>query len=223
MKSELLKLTPFYVSQIIYWYVDYIPVNQPLFENNLHTAFIKCLPVSTLALYLLTSGLPNAQVKSLFLGMVWSIGGDFCLVFPEYFIPGILCFAVAQICFISAFGFRPLKPFYALIIGVSMTYVLSLILPNIKEAPIKFGFPIYSALLGTMVWRALARLDQGLVEFLTACGAVIFMISDACIGINLFYYKLSHSQEIIMSTYYLAQFLIALSGAKWISNHEKTE
>ena len=101
-----------------------------------------------------------------------------------------------------------------------MTYILSLILPNIEELPLKIGIPFYVALLGTSAWRTLARSDQGLVERLTGLGGVIFLISDGCIGINMFYYKLTYAQEIIMSTYYLAQFLITLSGAKIIAQEK---
>ena len=133
----------------------------------------------------------------------------------------MLSFAVAQICFIKAFGFEPLKPGIALLVLSAFIYILNLLLPNIDEVPIKIGFPVYSLFLGTMGWRALAKMGQGFVEKLAGLGAVLFMISDACIGINLFYQKLDHSQEIIMSTYYLAQYLITLYGAKLINIERK--
>ena len=76
---------------------------------RLWTAFVKCLPCQCLAFYLGTSG-SNAQiVKWSFYAMVFSVGGDFCLVFPDHFITGILLFAVAQVCFIRGFGFTPLR------------------------------------------------------------------------------------------------------------------
>ena len=104
-----------------------------------------------------------------------------------------------------------------------MTFVLSLILPSIDDIVLKIGFPLYALLLGTTTWRALARVDQGLIEALTGLGAVVFLISDGCIGINMFYYKLDHAQEIIMSTYYLAQFLMILSGAKIIAQEKRNK
>ena len=66
----------------------------------------------------------------------------------------------------------------------------------------------------TMAWRVVARASNGLTEFLSAIGAIIFVISDGFIAVNLFYTPLSNAQFLIMSTYYTAQFLIALSGAK---------
>lgn len=207
---ELAKLTPFYASQVIYWHLAYIPTSQP----GLWTAFIKCLPVATLAFYLATCAAnDNAGIKNLFFGMLFSNAGDFCLVYPEYFLLGILCFAIAHIFFILAFGFKPLRlPILLLIIGPVLVYVLSLLLPNINEEPLKIGFPIYASILGIMAWRGLARCDQGILEFLTGIGTVIFVISDAAIGINMFYTKLDNPQVLIMSTYYLAQFLITLTG-----------
>ena len=66
-------------------------------------------------------------------------------------------------------------------------------------------------------------IPQGFVETLTGLGGIIFLISDGCIGINLFYYKLEYAQFIIMSTYYLAQFLITLSGVKTIAEEKENK
>ena len=85
MKSELLKLTPFYMSQFIYWFLFYIPSDQP----GPWTVFVKCLPVSTLAFYIGSSGEEkNPTLKWMFLGMVFSVGGDGCLVYQDLFIIG---------------------------------------------------------------------------------------------------------------------------------------
>ena len=71
MRRELVKLSaPFLVSQILYWKLFYIPTDQP----GLWTAFIKCLPVSTLALYLGNSNSKDSLVQGLFWGMIFSIG-----------------------------------------------------------------------------------------------------------------------------------------------------
>ena len=133
----------------------------------------------------------------------------------------MLCFLAAQISFIQAFTFKPFRPLIGLFIALLLTLVLSQLLPNIEDLGIKIGFPIYSAFLGTMGWRALARMDQGLIETLSGFGGLLFLISDACIGVNMFYYKLPQAQVIIMSTYYLAQFLITLSACKVIDMEKR--
>ena len=219
MRSELVKLSaPFLVSQILYWKLFYIPTDQP----GLWTAFIKCLPVSTLALYLGNSTSKNSLIQGLFWGMIFSIGGDFCLVYSDLFLLGMLFFLAAQISFIKAFGWEPLKPLIGASVAIILTLILSLmLLPNISDFGLKLGFPLYSTFLGAMGWRALARMDQGMIEKLTGLGSLLFLISDGCIGINMFYVKLPRAQEIIMSTYYLAQFLITLSACKVIDKEKK--
>ena len=72
--------------------------------------------------------------------------------------------------------------------------------------------------VGTLISNSL--IPQGFVETLTGLGGIIFLISDGCIGINLFYYELKYAQFIIMSTYYLAQFLITLIGVKTIAEEK---
>ena len=217
MQSELVKLTPFYLSQVLYWFILYIPSDQP----GLLTLIVKCLPVSSLAFYIGYSGqTKNPTVHWLHLGMIFSVGGDACLVYDNLFILGMLSFACAHICFIKAFGFTPLRPLIGIVILLLLVGVLSMLLPNIQEVPIKIGFPLYSLLLGTMTWRALAKFDEGVVEMLTGIGAATFMISDGIIGVNMFYYKFSCPQFLIMSTYYLAQFLITLSAAKAIAKEK---
>ena len=46
--DELLKLLPFYFSQILYWFIWYIPSEEP----GVITLVIKCLPVFFLSNYL---------------------------------------------------------------------------------------------------------------------------------------------------------------------------
>ena len=220
MKSEVLKLVlPFLTVQILYWSTFHIPTNYWSVGDNpgLCIAVIKSLPVSSLALYLGSSKSNHSLIKNIFWGMMYSIGGDFCLVFPNLFLPGMVFFLAAQISFIKAFSFEPLKPKIGVVLGLVMAPVVTfLILPNIEDFVLKLGVPIYSTALGIMTWRALARTDNGIIEKLTGFGAVLFLISDGCIGINMFYYKIPKAQEIILSTYYGAQFLISLSACKVI-------
>jgi alkenylglycerophosphocholine/alkenylglycerophosphoethanolamine hydrolase len=219
--SELTKLFPFYLSQILYWFIFYIPSSE---EPNLFTLAIKCLPVLTLANYIAFSEWNNNRTtKWLFWGMFFSIGGDAFLVYNHLFVLGMVSFAMAQISFIRAFGFNPLKPGIAVILLGLLATMLSILVPNIDDEAIKIGFPIYGLLLATMTWRALARSHQGSIEKLTALGAVLFMISDTCIGVNLFYSKLEYAQVIIMTTYYAAQFLITLSVVKNVVQLDKQQ
>ena len=62
------------------------------------------------------------------------------------------------------------RPGLALLIGVIMAFVLSLILPNIEDITLKIGIPFYVLLLGTATWRFLAKADQGIYNGNTSCG-----------------------------------------------------
>ena len=111
MKSEVLKLVlPFLTVQVLYWSTVHIPTYYWSVGDNpgLCIAVIKSLPVSSLALYLGTSKSNHPLIKNLLWGMMYSIGGDFCLVFPNLFLPGMAFFLAAQISFIKAFSFEKL-------------------------------------------------------------------------------------------------------------------
>ena len=88
---------------------------------------------------------------------------------------------------------------------------------DINKSRIYRGW-ILRCIINLLIYNSL--IPQGFVETLTGLGGIIFLISDGCIGINLFYYKLEYAQFIIMSTYYLAQFLITLSGVKTIAEEK---
>ena len=222
MKAEFVKLLiPFSVIQLLYWNAFHEPSYFWSVGDNpgLVISVIKTLPVSSLAFYLGTSKSKNPLVQRLFWGTIFSAIGDFCLVFPNLFLSGMVFFLVAQVSFIRAFSFKPLKPMIGITLAFVMTPVITrMILPNIEDFDFefKFGVPIYSLFLGIMVWRALARVHRGFIEKLTGIGAMLFLISDGCIGINKFYAKMPYAQEIILSTYYGAQFLISLSACKVI-------
>lgn len=65
-----------------------------------------------------------------------------------------------------------------------------------------------------MAWRALARAELSPAAAITALGALIFVASDSLILVHVFYKPLSFYQEGVMSTYYAAQYCIALSAAE---------
>ena len=57
------------------------------------------------------------------------------------------------------------RPGLALLIGVIMAFVLSLILPNIEDITLKIGIPFYVLLLGTATWRFFFFSDQGIIYY----------------------------------------------------------
>lgn len=173
------------------------------------------------------------------LGLIFSCAGDALLDYQsgELFQYGMMAFAVAQIFYISAFGWRPFK----LLIGV-IFYVLgafcecnfrhkncnlikifidfaavSLMFKNF-EGILVFGVPIYCLLLLTMGWRSNARIQnmKNLPKIFCGIGGILFVISDSLIAFDKFYAPIKYSGILIMVTYYIAQLGITLS----ILDHE---
>ena len=159
-------------------------------------------------------------------GLLWSVVGDACLVYPTFFELGVVAFGLAHCYYIKAFGFQPLNVIGGIVLYSSVGVYLGLVvIPRLPDLLSFIGMPLYFTLLTTTAWRALARAWGSPAEpwggagakYLTAIGAVLFVISDCLIVYNLFVRPLRAQQFLIMSTYYAAQFLISLSANQAIS------
>jgi uncharacterized membrane protein YhhN len=113
-----LKLAPFLKSVIIYAVVGFYG----FFDSNLLSTALKCLPIFCLMAFIFFMGFKFTDEqfryhKFILFGLGFSSVGDAFLDYAngELFPFGMLAFAVAQICYISAFGFEPLKIIIALI------------------------------------------------------------------------------------------------------------
>lgn len=96
----------------------------------------------------------------LLLGLLCSSIGDALLDYKDgsLFPFGMMAFGFAQIFYISAFGFQPLRlPIACLLYGLGIASI-AFMFQNL-EGILVFGFPIYAALLLTMGWRAVARVQ----------------------------------------------------------------
>ncbi|MNG10659.1 YhhN-like protein [compost metagenome] len=73
----------------------------------------------------------------------------------------------------------------------------------------------YSLAIGSMLWRALARLGSGdsatRSSWLAAAGALLFVLSDSLIGINRFVAPFEGARYAIILSYWLGQWGIAAS------------
>ena len=186
----------------------------------------KCLPIVCLCgfvlyeIYLLykrgLSVIPRYHLAIL-TGLALSCIGDGCLVYVnQYFIHGLLAFALAHIMYIYAFGAKPIKGIILvpllLLGGVCYGYMY----PGFAAYELTFLGALYICLIITMAWRALARLQffENLWTWtkMAACiGAIFFCISDFFLAKNMFRSAVQSSQSIVMTTYYTAQLGIALS------------
>jgi uncharacterized membrane protein YhhN len=148
-------------------------------------------------------------------GLVFSLAGDIFLMLPtDRFIAGLVSFLLAHLCYIAAFTFegtRSLRLVTSIPFAIYGAYVLRILLPYLggMKAPVM----IYMLVISVMAWQALNRwlggAEQG--SALALAGALLFVVSDSLLAINRFKSRFRHAQLYIMSTYFMAQWLIALS------------
>lgn len=155
---------------------------------------------------------------AILVGLIFSLAGDIFLMLPtDRFIAGLLSFLIAHLCYIAAFtsgkGFQFSIPWLipCLFIGGVM---LALLWPHLGR--LKIPVLIYMIVILVMLWQALGQLGRGvqLSSFLAAVGAILFVVSDSSLALNRFREPFAAGRALVLSTYYLAQWLIALSVAK---------
>jgi uncharacterized membrane protein YhhN len=151
-------------------------------------------------------------------GLLFSLAGDVFLMLPrDRFIPGLVSFLIAHLFYIASFTFESGRapsvwgaiPF--LIYGSLMLRVLWRDLGKMR-LPVM----IYVLAILMMGWTAASRLmmtgERGSMFAFT--GALLFIASDSMLAIERFKGRFRGAQAFILTTYFAAQWLIALSTDK---------
>jgi len=157
------------------------------------------------------AGLRGATL--LLLALAGSLAGDVLLMFPGYFIPGLVSFLCAHLAYIALLR-RGLSWFpsrrallNALGVGALMYAVLwTCGLPAGLRGPVAAYVLVIALMAAQAIGRATMLRDQRAVW--VAVGAGFFMLSDTLLALNKFVTPLPLSQLWVLSTYYLAQVLI---------------
>ncbi|XP_038052605.1 lysoplasmalogenase-like protein TMEM86A isoform X2 [Patiria miniata] len=216
LQSTGLRLLPFINSSLIYL-VHWLPQRN---DPSPWGILLKCLPIIFLCFfvgsYLYSSGFSRKQRYSVCIltGLIFSGIGDACLVYnKDFFIHGLLFFAVSHFLYSVAFHGRPYRWGFLLPILPVFAVVYKILYPGLK-GPLIYLCVIYGLLIITMLWRAIARINFSVLCWTKnfAClGALLFVISDTVLAINKFTVPIPYGHHIIMTTYYTAQLGIALS------------
>ncbi len=146
-------------------------------------------------------------------GLAWSLGGDVALMLPgDYFVVGLALFLVAHLCYIVAFtrgGWRA-TPIPALIVGAYLMLMVTLLVPSL--GPMRAPVVAYATVISLMVWQALERAAalHTTAARMVALGAVMFIVSDTALAVNRFMTPLPFERLLVIATYALAQYAIAL-------------
>jgi uncharacterized membrane protein YhhN len=148
-------------------------------------------------------------------GLLCSMAGDIFLMLPsDQFIPGLVSFLAAHLCYIGAFtrGRRlrfsvwPILPF--VVYGI---FIFIFLFPGLKA--MKLPVLAYIVVILVMGWQAWERWDVTgqRLALLAFFGAALFIISDTALAINRFRQPFEMAKALILSTYFAAQWMIAFS------------
>jgi sterol desaturase/sphingolipid hydroxylase (fatty acid hydroxylase superfamily)/uncharacterized membrane protein YhhN len=151
-------------------------------------------------------------VAALFLCLV----GDVFLMMDGFFIPGLVSFLLAHLCFLALF--RQGVPWFASgkalagTLGAAAAMVVFLF-PHLGPV-LKVAVPAYALVIALMAAQAIGRavVLRDAASVAVGVGAVLFMASDTLLAINRFAQPIVMAPFWILSTYYAAQLLIVCNA-----------
>jgi uncharacterized membrane protein YhhN len=172
-------------------------------------------PIATLCVIAWATRRPagDPAVRGWILAGLWaSLGGDVALLWPvQGFLPGLVSFLVAHLCYLVAFTRRVRLaarwlPFvvYA---GVAAA-VLARLWPGVP-AELHAPVAVYVVALGAMAAQAAVAWRAGRGGALPALGGALFLLSDATLATDRFAGGVPLAGLWILATYWAAQWLIA--------------
>jgi alkylglycerol monooxygenase len=155
----------------------------------------------------------NGQFDLLLLaGLACSLAGDVFLMFPGFFIPGLLSFLVAHLFYIALF--KQGQPWFpsrrALAATLGIGALMYAFLFNGLNPVLRVAVAAYVVVIALMAAQAIGRATvlRNKAALGVAIGAGFFMLSDALLATNRFATPLAMAPLWVLSTYYLAQILI---------------
>jgi alkenylglycerophosphocholine hydrolase len=182
---------------------------------------LKLVPVAILIGWVRARAPQGAFRWRVLTGLMLSLAGDLLLGIPgvDAFVPGLVCFLLAHLAYIAAFlGDTRRGAWWQG--GAAAAIAAGVWLFLTREGtlgPLLIPVTLYAATIGTMLWRALARLGlPGLRASATvaAAGAAMFVTSDASLAVQRFVWPSAGLTVLILSTYWLAQAGIAASAIR---------
>ena len=173
-------------------------------------------PLTTLLIILIAIlSEPSDYKTAIVCGFIFSLFGDIFLMLEENkFIFGLVSFLIAHVIYIYAFINQAnfILPIYLIIpfiiYGLIMYWYLYKSLNELK-IPV-FVYVSIILIMGVTAFNFYYSRQNNL-SLLALTGSIFFIISDTTLAIDKFKKKMYPDEFILLSTYYLAQTLIALS------------
>ena len=191
-------------------------------KDSEYIMVFKLLPMIFIIIYALLS--KALDVKKYYIlmsiGLVVCAIGDYTI--QQWFIIGLSFFLIGHIFYISAFiTANEQKPPKSLLAGlVFFGAVMAVIIAGglFKDGDTVMALAViaYISVILTMGWTAWRTKSM-----YAMIGAFLFIISDSVLALNKFTIDIPYSGIWIMSTYYGAQILLALSISQYSVNRNK--
>ena len=155
------------------------------------------------------------------IALVFCAIGDYTI---QWFIIGLSFFLIGHLfyigCFITTKEQRTpiwIKIILLLFGGIMMVWIGGTLLKN-NDTVLAIAVCAYIVVILTMGWTSYRTGSKFAI-----IGAILFIISDSILAINRFIFNIEFSHQLIMSTYYGAQILMALSIASYSAIRNKSD
>ena len=192
-------------SKYLGWHQNVFYISKPLTTALILVSVLILIPESKSAYVPLIAG-----------GLAFALIGDILLMLPENrFVLGIGSFAATHAlylaAFISAAGLALINPSTIPLILFSglMTRFLWSGLRKSLQIPV-FAYIVLITIMTAQAIGAAVQLEGGGTA-IAAAGAVLFFASDSMLAIDRFRVPFNAAQGLVLATYWLGQWLIALS------------
>jgi uncharacterized membrane protein YhhN len=148
-------------------------------------------------------------------GLAASLAGDVFLMLPrDRFVPGLGSFLVGHLAYVTAFAATPVGVAPWVVLGGLLAFggvVLRALWSRLGA--LRGPVAVYVGVILAMAWMAAARWlrlpSAGAAA--AAVGALLFVASDTLLAFDRFRGRFAGARALVLTTYYGAQVLIALS------------
>lgn len=168
----------------------------------------KLAPVTALLVWLAP---PRGRYATLiFAGLLLSLAGDGFLALPgDWFMPGLLAFLTAHLCYVAAFlgESRQLELLRAIpfLPWVGGAYLF--LFPNLGAMAVPVA--VYCLVITMMMWRAAAT-----GRLAAIAGAILFGLSDTTLALIRFHGGIPYGGAFLILAYWAGQTGIAMSARR---------
>ena len=198
MKSKILQILLVFVFALDLFFI---------FNNQTEMRFFtKPLLIPILILiYVSKTQLEKLKLDQPFvIGLVLSFFGDLFLLFEWGFLLGLGSFLMAHVFYIISFKNKvqhQIWKFWPIILSLYAAILLVFLYPYLNE--MKIPVAIYAVVICTMMYSAIKTNNRNLI-----IGALLFVISDTLLSVNLFVQSFLILNFLVMITYILAQWFL---------------